>query len=373
MTAARAEAAGVGIPDPRPRVPARPLGIGLVGAGSIARTAHLPAYAAWNLPVVAVASRTPAAARQLAADFGIDRVHERVEALLADPEVAVVDLATGPAGRVDLIAAAVRAGKHVLAQKPLAVDEGELRRLEPVLAEARERGIRVAVNQNGRWAPAWRVATLLVRDGEIGEIVGVTHLHDKPLPPLAGTPFDDVPHMLLADYLVHWIDITRCWLEGGRVATVTATESRVPGQPEQARNPWQATLQVGLDSGASAVIRVVGDVRTATGGCPFWIHGTHGTIRGSVLLGSDAVVLERDGTTTEFRLAGQWFPDGFAGTMGELQLAIAEGREPEHAAEHVLATVRLGLAAVGSAAAGGLLIRPEGLEFSAPGASAVTS
>ena len=148
----------------------------------------------------------------------METAHDTVADLLADPRVDVVDIATGPEGRLDLIADAIAAGKHVLAQKPLSIDAAELPRLEHLLATARDRGIRVAVNQNARWAPAWRLATLLVRRGDIGQVVGVTHLHDKPLPPLAGTAFDDVPHMLLSDYLVHWIDITRCWLEGGRGA-----------------------------------------------------------------------------------------------------------------------------------------------------------
>ncbi|MFP3608165.1 hypothetical protein SB753_40645, partial [Paraburkholderia sp. SIMBA_053] len=80
-------------------------------------------------------------------------------------------------GRVELIAAAVAAGKHVLAQKPLISDPADLPRLLEVLADARSRGVRVAVNQNARWAPAWRLATLLIREGRIGDVVGVTHLH----------------------------------------------------------------------------------------------------------------------------------------------------------------------------------------------------
>src|SRR5690606_29524342 len=107
-------------------------------------------------------------------------------------------------------------------------DPADLPRLLEVLADAQERGIRVAVNQNARWAPAWRLASLLIREGRIGDVIGVTHLHDKPLPPLMGTPFDDVPHMLLNDYLVHWVDITRCWLEGARVVEVAARDHRVP-------------------------------------------------------------------------------------------------------------------------------------------------
>jgi predicted dehydrogenase len=209
----------------------------------------------------------------------------------------------------------------------------------------------------------WRLATLLVRQGAIGEVVGVTHLHDKPLPPLVGTPFDEVPHMLLADYLVHWIDITRCWLEGARVVSVTAQDSRVPGQPVHARNPWHADIQMGTSTGASASMRIVGDARTRSGGCPFWIHGTAGTIRGSILLGSDVLELDRGDTRTRFALEGEWFTDGFAGAMGELLSAVAERREPENSAEHVLATVQIGIAAVASAEAGGAPVRPDDLEL----------
>jgi predicted dehydrogenase len=363
----------IGVPDYRPRIPASPPRVGLVGAGAIARSAHLPAYAAWGIPVVAVASRTAESARALAADFGIDTVHASVADLMADPSVQVVDIATGPAGRLELIEAAVRAGKHVLAQKPLSVDASELPRLREVLDHARDRGLKVAVNQNARWAPAWRLATLLVRDGAIGEVVGVTHLHDKPLPPLAGTPFDGVPHMLLADYLVHWIDITRCWLEGSSVERVWAYDSRVPGQPDSARNPWHAGVEISTGSGASGSVRVVGDARTGSGGCPFWIHGTAGTLRGSVLLGSDFLELDHDGARTPFALDGQWFTDGFAGAMGELLSAIAEEREPENAAAHVLASVRLGLAAVASAEAGGVPVHPSDLVLTSATRRATTA
>lgn len=351
------------VPDYRPQVPAAPLRVGLIGAGAIARTAHLPAYAAWGMPVGAVASRRVETARALAADFAIPTVHDSVDDLLADPGVEVVDIATGPVGRLDLIAAAVAAGKHVLAQKPLSSDPTELDRLRDVLERARERGIRIAVNQNARWAPVWRLATLLVRSGAIGDVVGVTHLHDKPLPPLAGTPFDDVPHMLIADYLVHWIDITRCWLEGSSVASVTARDSRVPGQPLEARNPWHADIDISTTAGASASLRIIGNARTQAGGCPFWIHGTEGTLRGSILLGSDVLELDRDGVRTALETTGQWFTDGFAGAMGELQTAILAGREPENSAEHVLPTVRIGWAAVASAEAGGEPVRPIGLDL----------
>ncbi|GGE85957.1 Gfo/Idh/MocA family protein [Mycetocola zhadangensis] len=351
------------LPDYRPQVPASRLRVGLIGAGAIAGSAHLPAYAAWGIRVTAVASRTPGPAQELATRFGVETVYDTVTELLRDPEIEVVDLATGPTGRLDLIEAAVVNGKHVLAQKPLSIEEAELPRLFDILGVARERGLRVAVNQNARWAPAWRLATLLIRDGRIGDVVGVTHLHDKPLPPLAGTAFDEMPHMLLSDYLVHWIDITRCWLEGSQVTSVTAQDSRVPGQPEAARNPWHAALQLSLSTGASASLRIVGNAQTNAGGCPFWIHGTEGTIRGSVLLGSDFVELDRGETRTRFALEGQWFTDGFAGAMGELLSAIEDDREPENSAAHVAASVRIGLAATASAQANGSPVHPVDLDL----------
>lgn len=343
------------VPEHGPRFPTRRLGVAILGAGTIAQSAHLPAYTQHGVDVVGVWSRDPARTDGIQERFPVvRRVYGSAEELLADPAVEVVDIATGPVGRLDLVAAAVRAGKHVLAQKPVVAGPDEIEVLEVILAEAAERGVRVAVNQNARWAPAWRVATQLIRSGAVGDVVGVTHLHDKPLPPIAGTPFDDVPHMLLTDYLVHWVDITRSWLEGRTVTAVAAQDSRVPGQPASARNPWHATLNLACDDGATALIRVVGDAVATQPGCPFWVHGTRGTIRGSVLGGSDAVSLERDGVRTQYSLQGQWFVDGFAATLAELMSAVTEDREPENAAAHVLATARLVFAARDSAAAGGV-------------------
>ena len=345
------------LPDYRPRFPRgeRP-GIGILGCGEIAQRAHLPAYGNYGLDVVGVWSRTRATTATVLERFPfVRRVFSSGEELLADPAVQIVDIATRPEQRLEWIAAAVAAGKHVLAQKPLATD---LAPLASVLDQAERRGVRVAVNQNGRWAPPWRLATLLVESGAIGEVVGVTHLHDKPLPPIAGTHFDAVPHMLIADYLMHWIDITRCWLADKAVESLRARDHRVPGQPATAKNPWAATLQVQCTDGTEALVRVVGNVSTSRPGCPFWIHGTEGTIRGSVL-GADFLDLESQGTFTRHDLEGQWFVDGFAGAMGELMCAVVEGREPYHSAAHNMSSLRLMLAARDSAEQNGA-VRPMG-------------
>lgn len=337
--------------DYRPHFPDASLPVAILGCGQIAQDAHLPAYTAAGLTVAGVWSQDAAAMADIADRFPIvRRVYASPEDLLADPEVAVVDIATPVAVRDHWIAAAVEAGKHVLAQKPLTLQPDNL---EPVLRAAARRGLKIAVNQNGRWAPPWRLATLLVRSGAIGEVIGVTHLHDKPLPPIAGTPFDDLDHMLVTDYLLHWIDISRCWLAGKQAVTVQAVDARTPGQPAAARNPWSASVAIGCADGARAEMRVVGNVSTSQPSCPFWIHGSEGTIRGSVLFGSERVSLDDGIRITDYPLSGQWFVDGFAGAMGELMSAIAEDREPENAALANLATVRLMLAARQSAADAG--------------------
>lgn len=326
------------VPDYRPRFPPRRYRVAILGCGRIAQDAHLPAYESHGVDVTGVWSRHATTTATVRERFPfVRRVYASADELLADPEVDIIDLATGPEGRTEWLARAIQAGKHVLAQKPLTYDVDAL---PPVLDEAEAIGVQVAVNQNARWAPAWRLSTLLIEQGAIGDVVGVTHLHDKPLPPIAGTHFDEISHMLVVDYLVHWLDITRCWLHGTRLRSVRASDHRVPGQPPQASNPWSATVQLGTAEGAGGLIQVVGDVRTSAPGCPFWVHGTEGTLRGS-LLGNDFLTLDDGANRTQFTLEGAWFVDGFAGAMGELMCAVDEGRLPYNSARQNLATLRI--------------------------------
>jgi hypothetical protein len=100
-------------------------------------------------------------------------------------------------------------------------------------------------------------------------------------------------------------------------------------------------------------VRIVGNVVTSVPGCPFWIHGTSGTLRGSVLLDSDRLQLDDGHAITDVPLHGAWFVHGFAATMGELMSAVADHREPENSAAEAAASVVLSLAARESAERGG--------------------
>jgi hypothetical protein len=84
------------------------------------------------------------------------------------------------------------------------------------------------------------------------------------------------------------------------------------------------------------------------------VHGTTGSLRGSVLLGSDRLELDDGETRTPVELSGAWFVDGFAAAMGELMCAVAEDREPENSATDAARSVDLVLAARESAEQGGV-------------------
>jgi predicted dehydrogenase len=330
-------------------------GIGIIGCGGIVKGAHLPAYQKNNLNIVGVYDIKPEATEGVTEKFGVKKVFKSVDEMLASPEVEVVDIATHPAQRIELMRKAIAAGKHILAQKPLALDVNEAKK---VVDEADKKGIKIAVNQNGRWSPPWRVATLLLQQGAIGEVTGVTHFYDMCFNWIPGTVFDDVKHFSIYDYSVHWMDITRCWLDQKKVKSVRARDYRVPNQPKGSKAEWGMWVEVDYTDGSNGMIRGSGCAFSQCGH-PFWIHGTKGTIRGSVLdnhLKNDHVELLTAEGVTRFKTEGAWFNDGFAGAMGELLCAIEENRQPYNSARHNLLSLQLTLAACQSADKNGEVI-----------------
>ena len=237
--------------DYKPAFPAnyRP-GIGIVGCGGIVRSSHLRSYATYGQRVVGVYDVRPEATVGIREAYGVETIFDSLAELLGHSEIEIVDIATHPDVRPALIREALAAGKHVLAQKPLAENLDTAREL---VEEAERLGLRLAVNQNGRWAPAWRVATLLVERGAVGDVVAVTHLYDHNYGFTLGTVFDGIEHLVLYDYSVHWFDITRCWLEAKRATSVRAREYRTPNQPPESTAPWGAWATIEYEDGSSAL------------------------------------------------------------------------------------------------------------------------
>jgi predicted dehydrogenase len=157
-------------PDSRP-----PLGFGLLGYGFMGK-AHSNAlrtipYMFSESPVrptlVAIAGRTEERVREAASRYGYENYTTDIEALLGDERVDVFDNVAGDAAHVEPTLAALRAGKHVVCEKPLASTAADAQRLYDAAEEA---GVKHLVCFNYRFFPAVRLAWELVQGGELGEL-----------------------------------------------------------------------------------------------------------------------------------------------------------------------------------------------------------
>ena len=119
----------------------------------------------------AVASRAQASADDFAAKHGFAKAYEGYEALVADPEVDVVYVATPHAFHCDNILMCLEAGKHVLSEKPMAVS-GE--QAERCIAKAREKGLFLMEGMWTRFFPTTRAVRKAVAEGEIGQVISIT-------------------------------------------------------------------------------------------------------------------------------------------------------------------------------------------------------
>lgn len=341
-------------PDaPAPDLPYRPpmpkdrsIGIGLVGAGGIS-SAHLDAYRSHGLNVLLICSRDLQRATALRdAFFPEARVTDDYEVALNDPGIAVLDITVSPDARVELMRRAFASGKHVLSQKPFVTNIATGERL---LEEAERRGLKLAVNQNGRWAPHLAYMREAVAAGLVGEVIGAHVAIRWNHGWIAGTAFEAIDDLVLWDFGIHWFDFLASVI-GQRPLQVRATVARAASQ--SVRPPLLAEALVGFDGGQASLI-FDGAARYGASDSTA-IAGTRGTIssRGPNL-GVQAVELYTDAGVAQPRLTGTWFNDGFAGAMGELLSAIEEGREPLNSARGNLFSLRFCLAAVQSSRTGG--------------------
>jgi predicted dehydrogenase len=147
-----------------------PVGVALVGAGNISAQylGNLTKFP--DVRVLAVADIDEARAAHVAAEYGIE-ASGSPEAAFAIPEVEIVVNLTIPAAHADVALAALRAGKHVYGEKPLAPDVASGR---AVLAEAAERGLKVGNAPDTFLGAGIQSALRAVAAGVIGEPVAAT-------------------------------------------------------------------------------------------------------------------------------------------------------------------------------------------------------
>ena len=160
----------------------RPLRIGLIGTGSIATGAHLPAIARLRergvVELVAVADVRGAVARRVADLFGAQAAYEDYRELLARPDLDAVDICTPEVLHAEQTIAAAAAGKHVLCEKPMAATVAEA---DAMIAACRRAGVRLMIGHSRRFTSRYRRIRAALDAGEIGDVRFVRENERRPI------------------------------------------------------------------------------------------------------------------------------------------------------------------------------------------------
>src|SRR5262249_28307593 len=154
---------------------------GILGAAKIAPNALiLPAKQVPEVEVTAIAARDPSRARQFAKTNGIPRVLASYEELIADPDIDVIYNPLPNSLHCECSIGAMRAGKHVFCEKPIASNTAEAERLVQV---ADETGLLLVEAFHYRFHPLADKVRELIRSGAIGKLTRVEANFSVPIPP----------------------------------------------------------------------------------------------------------------------------------------------------------------------------------------------
>ncbi len=320
--------------------------IGLIACGGITQS-HLTAYRAAGFNVVALCDLIPERIEARRAEFYPDAFtttdyHE----ILDRKDIDVVDVATHPPERYPILKDAINAGKHVLSQKPFVID---LDKGVELCNLADKKGVKFAVNQNGRWSPNWSYLRQVVDRGMLGNVLGA-HLtvhwnHNW----IAGGPFDSVRHIVLYDFAIHWFDIVTQFMQGRKATRVFASNTHAEGQLAKPNLLGQALIEY---DGAQASL--VFDGSTPLGSkATTYLAGTLGSAVsvGPSISDQSVTVYTKKGHFTP-KLDGAWFREGFQGTMAELLSSIEQDRTPQNNARANLESLAVCFAACKAADTG---------------------
>jgi predicted dehydrogenase len=199
-----------------------PLGYGLLGAGAFGSFCLQQYQTLPTIKPVAVADTNAAAADALAKQFGLTAYHD-FAAMLADPAVHIVHLATPPFTHADLVKQAVAAGKHVLCEKPLAIDADDGRAMIAA-AEAADRVL--AVNLIMRYDPLNRAVDAIVKEKLLGDVIAGNLLNlarDNQLSPTHWFWDKSKSGGIFVEHAVHFFDLFELWLGPGEVQSAVAS------------------------------------------------------------------------------------------------------------------------------------------------------
>lgn len=257
--------------------------IGIIGTGWGAR-AQAPAFDRAGLDVVAISGRNPEKTEGVAQELGIERAVTDWRTLIDSSEIDLVSVVTPPSHHLEMATAALDAGKHVLCEKPTALDADQARML---VEAARRHPDRIAlIDHELRFLPSFRVAKS--RLSEIGAIRFAEARYASPSRRDPTRPWNwwssaDEGGGVWGAVGSHIVDSFR-WLIGEIVAVRASLETIIRERPipdgtmRDVTADDFAAVNLRFDNGAVAVmvLTVVAGVDEPT---TLTLHGEHGSIR----------------------------------------------------------------------------------------------
>lgn len=225
------------------------IGVGMIGQDHIRRMSTVLAGA----EVVAVADTDAARARDVAGGLAKAKAHPTGQALIADPDVEAVLVASWGPSHEGYVVAAIEAGKPVFCEKPLATTEQAC--LNIIDAELKGGRRRVQVGFMRRYDGAYRALKQTITSGEIGTPLIMTSGHRNP-----SVPSHYTSDMAIVDTAVHDIDIAR-WLLDDEVAETMVLKPRQSSRGGALNDPLLMLLRMA----GGAVVTVETSVNIAYG------------------------------------------------------------------------------------------------------------
>lgn len=199
--------------------------VGIIGCGSIARQRHAHEYGLnKNVQIAGFYDFVPQRAQELVEIYG-GKVYETVEDMLSDREIDLVSVCVANAYHAETTIKALKSGKNVLCEKPMAITYEEC---EKMVEAANESGRRLFIGHNQRLTPAHKKAKQLIESGAMGNVLtfATSFCHAGPeswsIDKGKGTWFfkkSAAAFGSMADLGIHKIDLVR-YLIGDEISSI---------------------------------------------------------------------------------------------------------------------------------------------------------
>lgn len=274
--------------------------IGILGAARIAPWAIIqPARRSDAVEIAAVAAARSGAAEKYAGDHDIPKAYDNYDALISDPTIDLIYNALPPKWHAELCIKALESGKHVLCEKPFAMNVDEAQTMNDAAART---GKRIIEAFHDRYHPVYRYALSLKDTGRLGEIESLEAVFNHSVPYVEGE-FRHRPEsgggvlMDMGCYPVHWC---RNFVDEEPIVESATAKLTDRGVDEE------ITATLGFPSGIRAKV----ESRMSPGWeyhAIFVVRGTRGslTLKNSILAHMGHSIIEDiDGVVKEFTLAG---------------------------------------------------------------------